>query len=61
MNHKNLVFWVAPPPISARATLMSLTLWNLRRKTHQQLARCDCSVACLRGDQYLGILIKEMK
>jgi len=56
-----LVFYVPPPPISERATLMSLQLWALRRQTHQQLSRCACSPACLRGDQYIGILILENK
>lgn len=53
-------FFVAPPPISERALLMSLAMWKLRRDTHLSLQRCECSSSCLRGDQYIGIAIKEI-
>ena len=53
-----LQFWVVPP-LCARATLMSLAVWKLRRQTHHQLTRCECSVACKRGDQFLSIHINQ--
>jgi len=57
----NLVFWVPPPRISEPAVMMSLALWSLRRPTHLQLQRCECSPACKRGSQYIAIRIKEQQ